>query len=196
MFALLPILMLSGSLGGCGDGASAQSQTSGNSGIRSATLGESGLRSDQIGLLREKFSLFRGNPEGLPANVEKVLGHHIYGSKWSLAQRIPAVRMAKMWAVPGQRHVCIFSEQTPKIVGATCDSTDGVIRHGLFSAFLSETDPHGSPIQRVIVGIAPDGVRAVVAHNSRSAVRLRVVRDVFRHSDQATRPPNRLTLIY
>ncbi len=148
---------------------------------------------------RAGFSAFRTPPERLPLPVRRAMGEPIYGLNWHLAQRLPIRVLARAWAVPGNGYICILSLQGSRrggAVGATCGSTEEALGHGLATTLLSERGAgvfHRS--SRVIVGIAPDGAREVVAHGPGSVERIPVVNGAFMHRDEAAYPPDQLTLV-
>lgn len=101
-----------------------------------------------------------------------------------------------VWAVPGNRYICLLSLQGHRGVGVTCDRTSNVLHHGLATTLLDE---QGQGIfvtgRRVIVGIAPDQTRDVIAEGPESAVEIPVVGGGFTWRDRSTYPPERLKLM-
>jgi hypothetical protein len=148
---------------------------------------------------RASFAVFRTSPEPLPWSMRRAMSRPIYGINWDLAQRLPISVPAHAWAVPGDGYICILSLQVRRgrgAVGATCDSTEGALDHGLGTTLLSEQGTgvlHKS--HRVIVGIAPDRAREVVASGSGATVRIAVVSGVFIRRDSAAYPPDRFRLV-
>jgi hypothetical protein len=148
---------------------------------------------------RGSFAVFRTSPEPLPWSMRRAMRRPIYGINWSLAQRLPIRDPARVWAVPGDGYICILSLQVHRgrgAVGATCKSTEAALDHGVATTLLSD---RGTGVfqrtYRVIVGIAPDRAREVVADGSGSTVRIAVVRGVFIRRDTEPYPPDRLKLV-
>lgn len=148
---------------------------------------------------RANFEVFRTPPEPLPWSMRRAIGHPIHGIDWDLAQRLPIRQPARAWAVPGNRSICILTLQVRRgrgAVGATCDSAEGTLQHGLAATLLTERGT--GPLQRVsraIVGIAPNRAHEVVAEALGSTVRIAVVDGAFVRRDAVPFPPDRLRLI-
>lgn len=147
------------------------------------------------GRQRASFAVFRTSPEPLPLPMRRP----IHGINWRLAQRLPIRDPARAWAVPGDKYICILSLQVRRghgAVGATCESTEAALAHGLATTLLSDPESgvaHRSA--RVIVGIAPDQAREVIAIAAGSTVRIPVVSGVFIRRDSVGSPPDRFRLI-
>jgi hypothetical protein len=148
---------------------------------------------------RASFAVFRTSPEPLPWSMRRAMRRPIYGINWDLAQRLPIRVPAHAWAVPGDGYICILSLQVRRgrgAVGATCDSTKGALDHGLATTLLGERGTGAfQRIHRVIVGIAPDRARGVIADGSGSTVRIAVGGGVFIQRDTVPYPPDRLRLV-
>jgi hypothetical protein len=151
------------------------------------------------GRQRASFAVFRTSPEPLPWSMRRAMRRPIYGINWGLAQRLPIRDPARAWAVPGDGYICILGLQVRHgrgAVGATCARTKAALAHGLAMTFLSGRGTgvvHAS--SRVIVGIAPDRAREVIAKAPKSTVRIPVVSGIFIQRDTATYPPDRFRLI-
>jgi hypothetical protein len=148
---------------------------------------------------RASFAVFRTSPEPLPWSMRRAMRRPIYGINWGLAQRLPIRVPARAWAVPGDGYICILSLQVRRgrrAVGATCDNTETALDHGLATTLLTE---QGTGVlqrsYRVIVGIAPDRAREVVANGLGSTVRIAVVSGVFIRRDTVPYPPDRFRLV-
>jgi hypothetical protein len=148
---------------------------------------------------RASFAVFRTPPEPLPRSMRRAMRQPIYGINWSLAQRLPIREPARAWAVPGDGYICILSLQVHRgrgAVGATCASTEVALDHGLATTLLSDRGKGAfQRSYRVIVGIAPDRARGVLADGSGSTVRIAVVSGVFIRRDTVPHPPDRLRLV-
>jgi hypothetical protein len=143
---------------------------------------------------RDAFEIFRTSAESLPTFITEILRQPIYGSNWSLAQRLPVRTMAKIWAVPGNGFICLVSIQKrePQLVGMTCDDTADTEKHGLFTAFLALA---GQLPHRLVVGIAPDGFRQILIDTGKNVASVPVSRGVFVRRDGAEIPPDSVELI-
>jgi hypothetical protein len=145
--------------------------------------------------LRTSFALFRTPSEGLPRELERTLPHPArHGINWNLAQRMPTGTPSPMWAVPGRGVICLLERQMRLSAGISCTTTDYALRHGLETILLS---PSGSVrSSRLIVGLAPDGTRAVVAKTTKSKIRIPVGKNgVFVRRDSRSNPPDSFALI-
>jgi hypothetical protein len=144
---------------------------------------------------RKSFKIFRTDPEGLPPFIASILGKPIYGLNWSLAQRLPVNGQAAIWAVPGNRSICLVTSQKleHKLAGVTCGTTRKTLRHGLFVALLSPTET-GAAHQRLIIGIAPDSAHTVLVHTGAITALAPVTHGVFVRRDRANNPPDEVTL--
>lgn len=156
--------------------------------------------------LRAKFALFRSPPEGLPIGVTLALsGISTFGANWRLAQALPGTPWPA-WLIPGRGYVCLMQQETPRGgIGQTCALTRDVLEHGMSittmsadpssQAKVSPITPSG-PTQRVVMGVVPDGTRAVRVHTPRSpSVRSTVSHNVFALRDRTLDPPETITLI-
>lgn len=148
---------------------------------------------------RASFAVFRTSPEPLPQSMRRTMRRPIYGINWGLAQRLPVKNPARAWAVPGDGYICILALQVRRgrgAVGATCASNEAALAHGLATTFLSDRGTGAFRTSaRVIVGIAPDRAREVIAKAPKSTVRIPVVSGVFIQRDTATYPPDHFRLV-
>jgi hypothetical protein len=148
---------------------------------------------------RASFAVFRTPPEPLPWSMRQAMRRPIYGINWDLAQRLPIRDPARAWAVPGAGYICILSLQVHRgrgAVGAACASTEAALDHGLAMTLLSDRGSGASQRSyRVILGIAPDRARGVVADGSGSTVRIAVVSGIFIRRDTVPYPPDRFRLV-
>lgn len=139
--------------------------------------------------LRENFALFRSPAEGLPPTVRQALGQPRYGLNWDFAQRLPLKGLAPTWVVPGRGVICLLNSERGA-VGVTCATLQAALTHGASATYLRT-----GPSRRIIVGLAPDHVAAVVAYTGDSAVRIAVTRGVFVRRDHEPNPPDRIDLL-
>jgi hypothetical protein len=143
------------------------------------------------------FALLRTPPEGLPAGTQRILRAPIFGVNWKLAQRIPVTLPGAYWVVPGNRYLCVISLKSMGSPGAgtTCAQTSQALEHGIADITIARGSPGSRiPHGRLIVGVAPDGVREVLVHTHGSVATVPVVDDVFALRDSATSPPDFSTL--
>lgn len=133
-------------------------------------------------------------PDGLPKALRRVLGNGRFGVNWSLAKRIPVGLPGAYWLVPGIGYLCIVS-QVPGIpgAGAACNETWRARREALATISFARATAGGRQT-RVMVGVARDGARSVVAHTGSSVDTVPVTGGVFVLRDAAGVPPDRLTV--
>jgi hypothetical protein len=142
--------------------------------------------------LRAEFALFRSAPEGLPLGVLQVLAaSSTYGVNGRLAQVLPGAPWPA-WLIPGRGFVCLAQQETPRSgIGQTCAPTREVLKSGTFITTLS-----AKATQRVVLGVVPDGTRAVRVYTPKSATALVTVsRNVFDVRDRAPGPPETIALV-
>ena len=189
----LALLSLIACAGACGTSTSSTAPTSSN-----ATAG--GVRAQPVVAHAERrqldgFAMLRTRPEGLPARTRRVLRAPILGTNWRLAQRIPVALPGAYWLLPGKRHLCIAAETDETGVGTTCARTSQAVAHGLASVTIAPAAPGtGAAPARLIVGVAPDGARAVRVHTGGAVASVPVVDHVFVLRDRLSAPPDVLTL--
>jgi hypothetical protein len=142
------------------------------------------------------FELFRTRPEGLPSEVRKFLTKPGYPMQWGMAQLLPVRLKGKFWLVPGAGHLCLVVENEP-IAGRFCATTKNVLKHGVSAVFLRApgTPWFGTPGRRLIVGVAPEGVRDVLiltdGKKGHAWVRSH---GIFTLSDSVNDPPREILL--
>lgn len=109
------------------------------------------------------FSILRRTaPNGLAPSLQRRMeatvepGH--FGLMYEFAQRTSTNTGADAWVVPGSGFICVM--RAPKVV-AGCNSTSETIRRGMSVVAIDPPSrPHG-PKRYFLLGIAPDGVKAV-----------------------------------
>lgn len=146
-----------------------------------------------------RFALLRTPPEGLPRRTQRILRAPIVGMSWRLAQRIPVALPGAYWLVPGNRHLCVVSQQDEDVagVGTNCATTADALSHGVASITVS---PPGTATRaptagaRLIVGVVPDGIRKAHVDTRDTSATLPVVDGVFVLRDGVAAPPDVITL--
>lgn len=138
---------------------------------------------------RKHFALLRGKPEPLPLYVRRILRRPSFGVNWDLAHRLPLSLRRSFWLVPGRRHLCLVHTQTNHEVADACAPTGVALKHGITAVSLR--DPGAvRPAQRLIVGVAPDGISEAVVHTGKVASRVLIMRHLFVLEDSLSQPPN------
>jgi len=119
-----------------------------------------------------------------------------YGVNWQLAQSLPGAPWPA-WIAPGRGHVCLAQQETPQSgIGQTCAPLRNVLKEGVFITTLSASSKRRRPAQRVVIGVVPDGTRAVRVHTPGSAPALSTVQqNVFALRDGARDPAEGLALL-
>ena len=149
----------------------------------------------EISRAKSRFALLRGEAEGLPAPVERILHAPTKGMRWSDAQRLPIRTPARLWAVPGNNFLCFVAQQDSQSVGTICSTLHRALRHGLYACFLSSPATNAVTLSRVIIGVAPDGTREVVVYTDGTPVRIPVVHGIFKRRDEEMHAPAKVTLV-
>jgi hypothetical protein len=170
-------------------------QASSTAGSRDRTAAGREFRVSHLARIRRaSFAIFRTPPENLPKLVRRILQRAKYRVNWTLVQRLPLRIHTPVWAVQRKNLICLVNEQN-QIVGTTCNSIQNALKYGISTTFLSDASTGASRTRRIIVGIAPNRTREVVAHTSGSTVRIPVVDGVFLQRDAVKNPPDRMTLV-
>ncbi len=127
-------------------------------------------------------------------SVKTALGTPVFGVNWALAQRVPASVSGHYWVVPGNGYLCAVWQQDRSSASTVCETTQQARRHGLVAISIQEL--RGRPPQRLIVGIAPHGIRRVRIETGGSEAVLAIDRHgVFTLHDSMTAPPDSVTLL-
>jgi hypothetical protein len=136
------------------------------------------------------FALMRTSPDGIPADITRFLRVPAPDMELSLARQVPLSLPGTYWLVPGAEHLCMVAT-TPgsPAVGTVCATVDEALRHGIANTSL---DPASD--ERIIVGVVPDGTRAVRIQSRDSTASARVRNGSFVHRDSVPAPPDRVTL--
>jgi hypothetical protein len=142
------------------------------------------------------FALLRTAPEGLPPAIRQTLRTPIAGMNYALAQRIPTPAAGRYWLVPGRGYLCVVS-QTPDTagVGTVCSKTAQARTSGVATTSIPRTGQN-TPVTgpRMIVGVAPDGARAMIIHTRGKVAVARVIHGLFVRQDDSVDPPDRMTV--
>jgi hypothetical protein len=142
------------------------------------------------------FAVFRTPAEGLPKSITDVLPRSVHGVDWKQAQllRESSASSSSVWAVPGDRHICLFSQDKPPYVGATCDSIPRALKRGVAITLLQTSDRREGP-SRLIIGIVPESTQRVVVKTGRSSFSVDVSQGEFIWRDDIASPPDRIALV-
>lgn len=145
--------------------------------------------------LRAKLALFRSLPEALPADVMQTLAASPpYGANWQLAQSLPGTPWPA-WIAPGRGHLCLAQQESPRSgIGQTCALTREVLSVGVFISTISADSKGSKPSYRVVLGVVPDGTRAVRVYTPGSAPGQSTVKqNVFALRDRTLDPAETIT---
>jgi hypothetical protein len=138
------------------------------------------------------FSLLRTPPEGLPHKTRAQLGKPGFGINPALAQKLPEAAPGDFWATPGNGFVCLLSDTRTNAVGMACATNDQAAVRGVATILLTARPGDPSvPRSRIVIGIAPDGTRAMHVKTGASRTTVAVTEQgVFVLRDALTRPPD------
>jgi hypothetical protein len=143
------------------------------------------------------FALLRVPPEGLPALARSELRHPTFGLNWNLARSVPVPKNTpgEYWIVPGNGYVCtIWQVGNRSVTSTACATNQQAQVDGLLAINLEE--PPGKPGHRLIVGVAPDGIRKVLVETAGSTATSTVGKyGVYILSDKVMNPPDRVVPI-
>jgi hypothetical protein len=143
----------------------------------------------------ENLPLLRTPPEGLPPEVTGILRQPTFGMNWELAQRIPTSARGRFWVVPGRGVLCVLGQEDTESVSSNCTKTPHAIAHGLAAILVSENPSPAageSRYRRLMVGIAPNGARAMRVYTDGSIHVARVVEGAFTLRDREEFPPQKM----
>jgi hypothetical protein len=199
---LLTSVLLSIAAIGCGSTADQASPPTPSSGTTTGSSGRGTLpglsnpgaipvihRADH--LQRSHFALMRGKAEGLPFRLARSLpsGGGI-GANWTLAQRLPT-NNPQVWAVPGRGYLCLVDRSARGTIGQSCTRTRQALKLATYIATVPVAHGKKAPSgKRVIIGLAPDGVREVRIHMTGSPPQsAHVAQNVFVVRDKRTTAP-------
>lgn len=144
------------------------------------------------------FALFRKPPDGLPTATRRVLSAPIFGANRLLARRIPVKppeekSSGAYWLVPGDAHLCIMAQGVGGEPGisTTCAQTSHALAHGIADITITPADPAAhTPESRLIVGMAPDGIRKVLVHTHGVIETAPIIHGIFTLRDSIAAPPD------
>jgi hypothetical protein len=141
-------------------------------------------------LLLAHFPLLHTSKAGLPAIIRQSLQAPFPGMSWSLAREIPTPFPGSYWLAPGLNHLCIVATNPQsRSIGTVCTTINRALRHGIANTSL---DPVAR--RRVIVGVVPQGTRAVLLQSGEEITSVKVHHGRFMLRDAVPAPPDRLTL--
>lgn len=139
-------------------------------------------------LIQRNFALFSTPPEGLPRSIRSVIAANgEFTLDPDLAQRLPVGSAGKAWALAEGGLICILAGRGIHSFATVC----APVRRALQSGVAMTTLPRGGHARRTIVGVAPNDVRAVIAEDGVSPVRIPVRADVFSRRDDVDEAPDR-----
>ena len=142
---------------------------------------------------RTHFVFFRTPPEPLPMPVRRVMPGPVYGINWRLAQSLE-IPSAEIWAVPGNRYVCLIERRERGFASSICAGRNTVLDNGLIAADMLRSTPSSPATGRLIVGIVPDGVKEAFIRTGERVASAPVRGGVFVRHDRDTRSPQRVRL--
>lgn len=141
------------------------------------------------------YLVFASRAEGLPKSVSQLLQKTPYVLHEERAQRLQVQAPATIWVVPGKKHLCLITQEIQAAVGTTCAPVARMRGRPLATTFITPPALRPTAARRFIIGIAPRGVKGVVAYTKGSRTRIPVGHGVFAHRDMNANPPDRLTVI-
>lgn len=135
------------------------------------------------------FALLRDRPEPLPRSITRILGKPDFGMNWALAHRLRLSMNGSFWLVPGNHALCLLHAQATHEVSAACAPTTVTLAHGIAIVSLREAGSR-RPIERIVVGVAPDGAHRAAIHTGTAASTVSITRHVFVLKDSMSKPPD------
>jgi len=142
---------------------------------------------------RIHFALLRGLPEPLPPSIRRVLRKPTYGMNWELAQRLPLSLRGSFWLIPGRHVLCVLHAETLHEASSACAPTKIALAHGVVAALLQEASAV-TPVERLIVGVVPDGATEAAVHTGRITSRVAITHHLFVLRDSMKEPPEVVSL--
>lgn len=136
------------------------------------------------------FAVLRTQPEGLPANVRRLLRLPIGGLDRDLAQQVPFGLSGTYWLLPGTQHMCLVSS-TPGAPGiaTVCATSEDALRHGVAVTTLNRRAG-----TRLVAGVVPDGTRTVLVRTGKIDSSVAAADGRFTLQDASGAPVDRLVL--
>jgi hypothetical protein len=167
-------------------------------GLSMRSTGESGSAPARGGASDAGFAALRTAPVPVPRAVVKTMGPAAHGIDWSRAHPLPLPVKGRFWAAHGQGYVCIAVLAPGGTTGRFCTPDATARAHGLAAIFLRIPNApwFDTPGSRLIVGIAPERARGVIAstHGHRSFMPIRSG-GIFIRSDAERDPPDQTTVV-
>jgi hypothetical protein len=118
----------------------------------------------------------------------------MYGSNWRLAQQLPVNLRTQIWAVPGDRTICLIDWRREAGAGMACAPTKRVLRSGLAITSLKDASTGSVRPTRVVVGVAPDDAARVLVHTGGMSISVPVFDGVFTLRDSLGDAPDSFSL--
>lgn len=144
--------------------------------------------------LASHFSILRDSNSEVPESVVQQMGSLAPKPDLSRARLVYSDLLRRTWAVPTAQRICLIDE-SKKEVGASCGGIGRVLKQGITITLLDDPGP-GTPAERSIIGLVPNGVRQVqvLTPGYRSHL-VQVQENVFVLTDQIPEPPEWIELI-
>ena len=167
-------------------------------GLITRSAGESDSAPQRNSGSETAFAALRTAPVPLPREVVKSMGPAAHGVDWNRAHRLPVPVKGRFWAARGRDYLCIAVLTPGGTTGRFCAPDATARAHGLAAIFLRIPGApwFDTPGSRLIVGIAPESARGVVASTNghRSFMRIRTG-GVFIRADAGRDPPDQTTVV-
>jgi len=144
------------------------------------------------------FAALRTAPVPVPREVVRTMGPAAHGVDWNRAHRLPIPVKGRFWAARGQGYLCVAVLTPGGTTGRFCAPEATARAHGLAAVFLRTPGSpwFGIPGRRLIVGIAPENVRGVVAStHGRSGFMPIRTGGIFMRTDAERDPPDQTTVV-
>jgi hypothetical protein len=167
-------------------------------GLITRSAGEPSRAPERNSASETEFAALRTAPVPVPREVVKTMGLPAHGVDWNRAHRLPIPVEGRFWAAHGRGYLCIAVLTPGGTTGRFC-APDAIARaHGLAAVFLRipRAPWFGTAGSRLIVGIAPENARGVVAntHGHRSFMLVRAG-GIFIRADAERDPPDQTTVV-
>lgn len=154
----------------------------------SAKSGISRTGAETAADVRAKFEILRGPRELLPNSVRQALERSDEQSASPWAQAV-TTNHPRVWAVANQENLCLLSLEHG-VVGTVCSTPAAAITRGIAITLLAPEAELSRGRERLIVGLVPDGKRALVAHSGDQTTRIEAVHGIVSHADTVGVAPN------
>jgi hypothetical protein len=152
------------------------------------------LPAQKPGNWESSYPVFDSRAESLPEEVSQLLQQVPFALHEERAQHLKVKGPATIWAIPGERRVCLVTQEIKSVIGSTCLAPRWMRSHPLATTLITPPAVKSAAARRFIVGIAPRSAKAVMAYTGKSHTQIPVVRGVFAHQDMLREPPDRVRL--